>query len=417
MVVMRLSMSLVFLTACGLQAEELLYASSTTTADLREASTTTVASSALVTPANVWDVVHRPSYNDLLFSDPTSGSIYQYDLTTSSLIGTAFKSTSGAVYHGLAWDDVNEHLYYLDSNTDVLMRCDKNGGSETQLASGFTRPNDITFHSTADRLIVTDSGSDKVSVFEMDGTLVSEVSVNAAGCWGVAVSPVDGRVFVSSYTQGKIYELNLDTPALVEKLSGLNGPRGLFFSRAGKLICHEAGSNTFQSITNSAGTLSSSLADYTGVQNGRGFSLFESTDRDGDFLNDTWELSHYPQLNSTDRTGDPEGDGMRSFTHYALDVTPRTNLTAIRSATEHGDGSITFNFHENEQSSIAYRYWISQNLTDWHVVTSATATGYSNTAIPASDYEETEVTVSHGDVALPAAGKLFFRIEPYLVYP
>ena len=147
-------------------------------------------------------------------------------------------------------NDEDGVLYAADSDTDTIKKYVlSTGQADGSLGSGFIRPNEVIFDKENQRIIVSDSGNDDISIYHKSGALQSVISdVTTDGAWGLVIDPGSGDLLHSSHDLGRIFRRSLPLgPPSVEH-NNLQGPRGLGYDRWGRLYCVEATSNQVQTF-------------------------------------------------------------------------------------------------------------------------------------------------------------------------
>jgi sugar lactone lactonase YvrE len=296
-----------FLALATASAETQVFATSPPEFKLLEASDSAPAFQEVLSSINPWGLACHPDTGLLYFSDPNAGIIGAIDpgAPTPTII-TIVDRPTGAL-HGISLDAVNNRLFFLDSADDSINVVDLQTLAVTPLvlANGIVRPNDLVYDPDQNQLYVTDSGADEVRIVSDTGVIGPSASLpSTEGAWGIALQPGTGDVYFSSFDNGTIHQL-LDTTPLTttEIVSGLAGPRGLEFDRHGNLFCLESGMNRVVVIDVGAGTFAPT--GFASALNGRAFLLFDSEDKDGDFLLDDWELRYAKSLVSPNPLSPP----------------------------------------------------------------------------------------------------------------
>ena len=92
---------------------------------------------------------------------------------------------------------------------------------------------------------------------------------------------------------------------------------------------------------------------------------------------------------------------------YAFGLDPKSGRSANPYLTnlDAGTGTLTYSRRKTTLSSLTYKVWTSTNLTTWTEDTSAIQ---STTAIPGTDNESVEVTLTGFPSSVP---RLFLRIS------
>ena len=313
---------------------------------------------------NCWDIALHPDGHRVFFSEPTAGYIGFFDPRESTPAATVLITRSGAIFKGLYLDAENNRLYFLDSSTDTLESISTSGGSPIihvqGQSHGVIRPNDVLVD--GDFRFITDSGADVIWVFNGAGALVE--SIPYEGVWGIAKSPINGEIYVSSHDRGEVSLLKGTT--LITMVSGLSGPRGLDFDRRGILYCSVSGLGRIEQLNLRLGT---HFPVFSGISvNGRGFDYYRIGDLDGDFLLDEWEL----QFASSVLDIDPEqlfGPGGNTYLSQFLfngSVSSSDLLTVLPGEPGMpGGGELLF---EGLVEHAQYSLVVSTNLMQWQVI-------------------------------------------------
>ena len=304
----------------GARAEELVILSSSGDFKAYEGTASTLTLSSALDGANIWGVAANPESRFFYFTSPTTGEIFQLDWQAMPGSGlTSFISESGAVFHGAAV--AGGSLYVLDSASDELWRYDLPiPGRKEVILGGFQRPNDVEVDLENERIYVTDSGADEVTVYSLvDQTLLATIPLQ--GAWGVAVHPGTGNAYFSSYDQGTISRYQWSNGIVEEVVAGLKGPRGLEFDRFYRLAVFESDENRLAEVDLATG-LTEGKGYATDPKNGHAFVISDTNDFDGDFLGDSWEDQHASTLGELAPGMDPDADSIDVLAEYAFNGNP-----------------------------------------------------------------------------------------------
>jgi len=359
---------------------------------------------------NFWAAEIDPSTGDIYFSIPTEGKISVATFSDDPLILRDFKTVPGAVFHGLAIDAVSRTLYALDSATDAIIAYHLDTGAETAtLGTGtFTRPNDIVFDARRSWLVVTDSGEDKVFVFDTGGNLVHTLDHSStAGAWGVAVDPANQDIIYSSHDLGEIRRWtpgSMNDP--IQEESGLSGPRGLRYDRWGRLYCMQSGTRTVVTFGPSP------LPVYTlpitaATTGGREVTVFAPSDLNGNLIPDAWESEQ--MLSGLSFYGDRDGDGTLDGIEAALDgsASGALNASGFRLGPD-GDSKVTLTHQALKQSQFDYLPYLSDDLEGWQPVSSL---GKVTAGPDGSLYDTLTIGIDPAAEGFSDPGKLFVRFK------
>jgi sugar lactone lactonase YvrE len=278
-----------------------------------------------LTAVNPWGLDCHPNTGVVYFSDPTGGLIGAVDPLDPGLTVEKIVSRPAGVLHGIALDAAGHRLFFLDSADDSVNVVDLTTMAQTMLVRvpGTTRPNDLVYDPVRKWVIFTDSGADSVGIIKDDGTIVAGYTLTATvGAWGVAVHPVSGDIYFSSFDNGTIHILDPHAFTTTKVASGLDGPRGLEFDRFGRLFCLESGKNRVTRIDlGSGGPVGPDFAD---ALNGRAFLIFDGDDKDGDFLLDDWERRFVSSVVALDADSDFENDDRTALHELLFNGSPAT---------------------------------------------------------------------------------------------
>jgi MYXO-CTERM domain-containing protein len=233
----------------------------------------------------------RPSDGELYVSSTASGEIWRYTTATGEVVppavatglqgprGIAFDASGGTLFFadpkdplsptgdsvkalalpagtvttvgtssGAEFCDVGAngtHVFATDCEGDRVVRFPVGGGSgATVISSGLSSPTGILFRSST-RMLIADSGSDRVLEFALVGpswTLDRVVLPAAAGVLapcGLALAP-DGRLTVSGCASNDVVQVDLATlavsPLVAPSAGGLAAPKDLAWSGTTLLV-------------------------------------------------------------------------------------------------------------------------------------------------------------------------------------
>lgn len=356
---------------------------------------------------NLWSSELDPATGDIYFSVPTEGKIVKANVLDNPMILTDFVTVPGAVFHGLALDSANKRLYALNSATDrVEGYLLSSGGASQTIGQNFVRPNEIVYDPSRDWLVFTDSGLDKVFVFNTSGDLLHELShTSTVGAWGVAIDPVNGDVLYSSHDLGQIWRWTAGTLTPALEQDGLLGPRGLGYDKWGRLYCVESGRaqiSTFEVLP-----LTSYLQNtVSGIGFGaRDIQVFARNDLDEDFLPDDWEISVMnPGLKYGD---DPDFDRTVVGVEAALggSVTGGPDSEGFHFVVD-SEGMLELTHQALKRSDFNYTVFLSDDLSIWEPIDSLAVVSSE-----AGLYDSWRYVIDPDSEGFPEADKLFLRVE------
>lgn len=311
--------------------------------------------------------------------DPYEDTVYSTDLNRGRILRTSSSGDNpeivleipGAVLRGLVVDSRADRLYYLDSDTDTLNVCRLDGANPEVLLSGFRRPNDMALDPLHGKLYVTDSGTDGVLRYDIDsGTadwIVSGPTVD--GVWGIALLPEDNRMFLSDHVSDAIMQADLNGQGLATLVGGMETPRGLTVDpHHGRLYWLEAESGRFYgSALDGSGVAPVTASVISGP---RDLCSFESTDRDGDFLDDEWENGRLGGL-AGDPSLDSDGDGQSDEGEFRFGGDPGnpddTGGVFFEFDASAAGGVLRLSYRERPEPWFAYELVHSQGGSGWGV--------------------------------------------------
>ncbi|MEX0331515.1 MAG: hypothetical protein AB3N64_08850 [Puniceicoccaceae bacterium] len=313
---------------------------------------------------NCWDIVQHPDGHRVFYSVPTAGYIGYFDPRENTPSAEILVFRDGAIFKGLYLDAENDRLYFLDSATDTLESISTGGGSPmvhvSGKADGVIRPNDVLVD--GNMIYITDSGADVIWVYDGSGSLIE--SIPYVGVWGIAKSPTNADLYVSSHDLGEVSLLK--GTSLITMVSGLQGPRGLDFDRKGILYCTVSGSGSINQLNFISGTHFPVFSGIAG--NGRGFEHYTIGDLDGDFLLDEWELQFASSVLDIDpdQSAGPEGNTYLSQFLYNGSI-PSRDMFSVMSGEPGmpGGGELLF---EGLVQHALYSLVVSTDLMQWQVI-------------------------------------------------
>ncbi|MFT6864745.1 MAG: hypothetical protein ACJAVK_003313 [Akkermansiaceae bacterium] len=314
----------------------------------------------LLNNTNYW-AVERSSVTGIIYlSVPTDGKIYQVDPSVNPIAISVFVNAPGAVFHGLAVNNEDGILYAADSATDTIKKYTLNTGqADGSLGIGYKRPNEVIHDEASQRIIVSDSGTDAISIYDEAGNLqLAFFDATTVGVWGLVIDPQNGDLLYSSHDLGIIYRRNLTGGSVTVEHDSLQGPRGLGFDRWGQLYCVESTANQVKTFGPSP------LTTYTTAGGGRDISILADCDRDGDFLPDAWEATSGGS--SLTFMGDADGDGIVN----GLEAATGGSTTASDDGSpveliRNSNGEFTITHQAFKKSALAYTLWLSTDLANW----------------------------------------------------
>lgn len=359
----------------------------------------------LLAGENYWSAVVSPGNRMLYLSSPTAGTIEQVPLDADPAVSTVLATRANAVFHGLAVDEANQLIYALNSDSDALEIYQQGTGSYFgALASGFQRPNELFHDAPGNRLIISDSGLDKLFIYNRAGTLLDELSdPSTVGAWGVTVDPATSDILYSSHDRGEIWRWSPgSTPTL--EASGLSGPRGLVFDRWGRLHCVEAGADRVTVIG------SNPALEYASAPGGRDVATFNGIDLNGNLLPDAWEEA--AGLDTTPGIAfgsDFDGDGLSDGLEAAVGSGATGGAGPPQSLTPEGSGQVVVRHRALLTSDYHYRLYLSDDLGGWQEIPRLPET----TPVDGL-YEEWTYRFDPADYGFVGTGRLFSRVDVQL---
>lgn len=317
---------------------------------------------------NYWSTALHQATGDVYLSVPTEGRIYRGNLNDDPPVLEEFVFRNGAVYHGLAVDEVNGLLYALDSADDAIHLYSMALGIYFGAVGGveLQRPNELLFDRKRQWLVVSDSGLDVIRIYSPGGVgLLYELdSATTVGVWGLAMDE-EGRILYSSHDLGEIWRWDpLDETSEPELIrSGLSGPRGLGYDRNGNFFCVESGLGQVRRIGEGDDLV------FSTALGGRDVLLYADCDFNGNFLPDEWEGSQSdPALARTlDFDSNYDGDALSDGLEAALggDFTSTSDGNGVEFMVS-DEGVIELEHLALKKSDYRYRVMLSQDLENWH---------------------------------------------------
>lgn len=316
--------------------------------------------SGLLNNTNYW-AVERSSVTGIIYlSVPTDGKIYQVDPSVNPIAFTVFVNAPGAVFHGLAVNAENGILYAADSASDTIKKYTlSTGQANGSLGFGYKRPNEVIHDEASQRIIVSDSGTDAIYIYDEAGNLLlTFFDATTVGVWGLVIDPQNGDLLYSSHDLGIIYRRNFTGGSVTVEHDSLQGPRGLGFDRWGRLYCVEGTANQVKTFGPSP------LTNYTTAGGGRDISILADCDLDGDFLPDAWEASSGGS--SLTFMGDADGDSIVNGLEAATGgSTTASNDGSPVKLIRNSNGEFTITHQAFKKSALAYTLWLSTDLANW----------------------------------------------------
>ncbi len=176
-------------------------------------------------------------------------------------------------------------------------------------------------------------------------------------------------MFLSDHVNNAIMRANLDGTGLTASLiPGRETPRGLTVDpHHGRLYWLEgADGRLYSAALDGTGVTTVLAATFAGA---RDLSSFESTDTDGDFLDDEWENAYFGNLDGDDPSADSDDDGLSDggellFGSSPVDPTD-TGRVLIDYAPGVGGGILRFSYREREEPWLHYGLMHSPNWSGW----------------------------------------------------
>ncbi len=121
-----------------------------------------------------------------------------------------------------------DSIYFADEGTHSIRQANLNGSNVTTIVSGLNAPRGVAIDTTSQQLYWTDAFAHVIQRSNLNGTNVQTLlSLPNATLNTLALDTVDGKMFFSSSVQGLIMESNLDGTGLHTIASGLNDPVGI----------------------------------------------------------------------------------------------------------------------------------------------------------------------------------------------
>lgn len=384
--------------------EQTVYLSSPSDLTLQKGTEAIPALTSVASMQNIWGVSYRNTDDLIYVSNPTDGTILSYEASSDTVVTVISEPT--AVFHGI--DIADGALYALRSGSDDLVRYDLPSTTPVILANGLMRPCDVVVDSARNRIFVTDSGLDEVREYELDGTL--RRLWNLSGVWGVDVSPVDGAVYVSCHDSGELWKNALGSSSFIRVVTGLDSPRGVEVDRSGKIFVLEAGQ---QRLVQAVPAVNSFIATaYSSeAKNGHGMVVYESTDKDGDYLPDSWELTYNSSLAAVNAQSNNDTDSSIALAEYAFMGSPvATENSLVKDYTQNGADGFSVTIPVVDDADIHPSFMVSNDLVTWIEVAPS-----RTTAIGGTNYSDQEFELSESNHFTPQKGRLFFKATAEIV--
>lgn len=317
---------------------------------------------------NPWGLALDPEEDRVFWSDPISGVIGWVGYGSRAGEEDHLVTAPGAVLHGMDYDCFRKLLYVLDSAGDRIIEVNVNNNSRRNLTpKTFVRPNAIDHHPVTRRLVVSDSGNDRLYVFSHDGTqLATFASSDTVGVWGVAFDPSSNRIYFTSHDLGTVTTWNPFNNKLVLVAKQLDGPRGIEIDREGRIFVLESGKGRIVEVNPTNGTFTPT--DHESVIGGRDFVLFHADDADGDLLLDWWEEKEGASLCRLGPFGNTKDfDGRTPFFEMLFNgTTDGFDASGVQTVTSDPDGSNNrITFDTLSDPTYAYTLQVSEDLQNW----------------------------------------------------
>ncbi|MES2476678.1 MAG: hypothetical protein V4640_12915 [Verrucomicrobiota bacterium] len=365
----------------------------------------------LLAGVNPWGLALHPDTGVVYFSDPTAGLIASIDPAVPAPVITPIVNRPASVFHGIALDAPGNRLFVLDSSDNSVKVVNLATLVQTKIAidQGIHRPNDIAYDHVRDWLLLTDSGSDSLIIIRLDladAPLQEVISPATVGAWGIAVNAKDGTAYFSSHDNGQAYQLNPETLVVTSIATGLNGPRGLKFDRFGRLFCLESGLNRVVQIPLAGQTVTAPT--FANAINGRAFLVFENSDKDGDFLPDSWEKRFKPSVLALNAESDLDLDGRTAFNEFLFNSSPNSGAdpAPVRTLTPQPGGGLSLSF-QGPSTGYHLGVMLSSDMVTWQPWTGPLI----QSALPDPLYSTWQMTLSNPLPSGLNASKIFARLK------
>lgn len=314
---------------------------------------------------NPWGLALDPESERVFWTDPVAGVIGWVGYGSKSGQEGHLLNDPQAVFHGIDFDCRRNRLYILDSNSDRLIERNLNNNSSRFITGPvFTRPNAIDQHPETRIFAISDSGSDKLALYNLSGTEIESVAIN--GVWGVAFDPTSNLVYYTSHDLGVVGTWNPDTGKTESVAKNLDGPRGIEIDREGRIFVLESGMGRIVQINPATGLPEDT--DHETVIGGRDFVLFHADDADGDLLLDWWEDkegARLCRLHPFEHTMD--SDGREPFFEMLFNgTTDGFDAGGVQALTSDPDGTNNrVVFETLSDPTYDYTLQVSEDLENW----------------------------------------------------
>jgi sugar lactone lactonase YvrE len=355
-----------------------------------------------------WSVALDANDENVYWTEIGSGSIFRKGLSSGSTTESVFYS-SNSVLRGLVVDSSASTLYFLDSNTGTLNALDL-GSFEvnSNLVSGFIRPNDMVMDRINNNLYITDSGKDEVGCYNLISNIYNVVLTGSNlvdGVWGIDVLPQTDSLYLSDHRTNAIMRADLDGSNLSILVDNQETPRGLCVDRHhGRLYWLEAESGALRSCTLDGQDVQ--VVEANAATAPRDLASYEYKDKDGDFLNDDWEWTYFGNLlqGSGD---DPDSDQRDNFIEQAFGSLPNnTGDTPPGTALSIDPTGPVLTYQLRTDEWMTYSIMQSTNLVSWTPVDFVSELGLTD-----NGFKNATRVVLLNEIDNGFGDKQFFRVE------
>lgn len=217
----------------------------------------------------------------VIFSDTLLYQLAQCNLDGSNYSDLVFLSSLSEFV--LAYDYLEDKLYWTDSFSNAVVKADSNGTNRSNILSGLSAPTGIAVDPVNSKIYFTQAdGGSGVGVFRagLDGsnkeTLLDSTSFGSPD--GIALDIANGKMYISDGEMGTIERANLDGTSLEELASSLSQPRGLFVDTFNdKLYFAESGAGLLRRA-NLDGTGLETVVDLTSMTGSPRYLQFNPAD-------------------------------------------------------------------------------------------------------------------------------------------
>ncbi len=174
----------------------------------------------------------------IFWSDVTNDNIKRSDLNGGNISSELVSSV--ATIRGLAVDQINEYIYYVDNTTGAnkIVRTDLDGSNSINLVTtGISNPKSIALDVAGGKMYWTDIGENAIFRADLNGTNIEKIISSISQPYGIALDLINDKIYWTDQSTDDINRADLNgTNIDYSIVDGLNNPYGIALDVANNYV-------------------------------------------------------------------------------------------------------------------------------------------------------------------------------------